>query len=142
MKALLNTKLKTIQFFFKDEFFEVNLYEGDLHDNWNNIQLSNGIVYDTNFTWEFKPELTLYRCGDEEQQYDDSTEINDINIVGTKADYYDSTFDSELSSVFILFTENGDFLLSSNSLNTISNRKEETDYVICIDSNGATKTIY
>ncbi len=142
MKALLNTKLKTISFFFKDELFTVDFSEGDLHDNWNSIILSNGIEYDVNLTWGFKPQLTLYRCGDEEQQYDDSTEISDINIVGTKADYYDLEFDSELPSVFILFAENGDKKLTTTSLNMLSDHKEKTDYIICIDSNGATKTIY
>lgn len=140
--ALLNAKNKTIQFFFKDELFEVYLLEGDLHDNWNSITLSNGVMYDINFDWDLKPQLSLYRCGDEEQQYDDSTFIDDITIVGTKADYFNLKFDSELSSVFILFAENGSKKLTSTSLNMVSDNKEPTDYIICIDSNGATKTIY
>lgn len=142
MKAILNAKLKTISFTFKDELFTIDLKEGDLHDNWNSIILSNGIIYDTNFDWYLKPQLSLYRCGDEEQQYDDSTLIDDFTIVGTKADYFDLEFDSELSSVFILFAENGEVKIISKSLNTISDRKEENDYIICIDNNGATKTIY
>lgn len=104
--------------------------------------MSNGIKYDVNLTWGFKPQLTLYRCGEEEQQYDGSTFINDITIVGTKADYYDLMFDSELPSVFILFAENGDKKLTTTSLNMLSDHKELTDYIICVDSNGATKTIY
>ena len=141
MKALLNTKLKTISFTFKDELFTVDLKEGDLHDNWDTIQLSNGIMYDTNFTWDLKPQLSLYRRENENQQYDDMTNINDITIVGTKADYFDLEFDNS-SSVFILFAENGEMKMVSKSLNTISDRKEKTDYITCIDSNGATKTFY
>lgn len=142
MKAILNTKLKTISFTFKDELFTVDLKEGDLHDNWDTVQLSNGIMYDTNFSWDLKPQLTLYRCGDENQQYDDNTKINDITVLGTKADYFDLEFDSKLSSVFILFEENGKMKIISKSLNTISDRKEKNDYITCIDSNGATKTFY
>lgn len=142
MKAILNAKLKTVSFSFKDDIFTIDLKEGDLHDNWNNIQLSNRIMYDINFTWDVKPQLSLYRCGDEEQQYDDSTLISDFTIVGTKADYLDLKFDSELSSVFILFAENGEIKLTTNSLNSLSDNKKENDYIICIDNNGATKTIY
>ena len=104
MKAKLNAKTRMLSFTFKDEYFIIDLNFGDLHDNWGSITLSNGIIYDTNFTWDLKPQLSLYRCGDEEQQYDDTTLITDITVFGSKADFFNLEFDKNFVDFFILFS--------------------------------------
>lgn len=140
--AILNTKLKTISFRFKEQDFTVDLEEGDLHDSWNAITTSDGIIYYVNFDWDLKPNLNIYRCGDEEQQYDDSTTIEISLVIGTMADYFNLEFDDSLDCVFILFSAEKVKKLTTTSLNMLSDNKQDTDYIICINSNGATKTIY
>lgn len=140
--AILNAKSKTISFKFKYKYFTVDLTEGDLHDSWNAITTSDGIIYDVNFDWDLKPNLNIYRCGDEEQQYDDSSTIEISLVIGTKSDYFDLKFDEQLDCCFILFSAEKNLKKSSKSFNNIVDLKQNTDYIICIDSNGTTKTLY
>ncbi len=144
-RATLNAKNKTISFKFKDEDFTVDLTEGDLHDSWNGITTSDGKVWDFNFGWqqECSPALTLYAV-DEENTTDffDEYQIEIGLVIGTMADYFNLEFDGSLDCVFILFSAEKVKKLTSTLLNMLSDNKQDTDYIICIDSNGATKTLY
>lgn len=142
-QAILNCKTKTVIFKFKNENFTVYLTEGDLHDSWNVIATNDGKVFDFNFSWQnlCNPSVTLYAV-DEENMTDFFNEyrVEIVSIIGTKADYFDLELDAHLDFTFILFSENGSKRMTTDSLNEISDKKRNTDYIICIDSNGATKT--
>ena len=145
MKNILNCKEKKVCFTYKKQKFVVDLTEGDLHDSWNSITLEDGSIIDFNFSWQkdCSPALTLYAV-DENNTTDffDEYQIEISLVIGTMADYFNLEFNYSLDCVFILFSAEKVKKLTTTSLNMLSDNKQDTDYIICIDSNGATKTLY
>ena len=93
--ATLDCNTKLITFCFQNELFIVDITEGDLSDSWNSITVSNGEVFDFNFSWEdeddCKPNLAIYGLidnGDETFSTDFDNETT-IEILGKpKADVF------------------------------------------------------
>ena len=94
-QAILNCITKSIEFRFKDELFNIDLTEGDLHDSWNSITLKDGTTLDFNFGWEEDelPNLSLYGLtllddGSFEINYRISYNFEIIEIIGTQDNYF------------------------------------------------------
>lgn len=90
----LNCKNKSCEFTYNGEQFKIDLTEGDLHDNWNGITLSNGEIKDFNFSWvendiESKPIIVLYKVdSDNETDFFCYDNIVFDKIIGAKKQYF------------------------------------------------------
>ena len=160
--GIVDTKNKVLTFMFQDEQHVVDLREGDLHDYWNCITDSNGVLWDINFSWSDtkgeKPYLSVYALlepnedGFQTTDYDDYTSIS-IKATGNRDEYFKEErfkyrFDPMSSLTYrvydmvdnlILKTKRGNRASDEAVYQMLQNNKE--CYIIVTDSNGATKRI-
>lgn len=162
--AIVDTKTKVLTIMFQNEQHTVDLREGDLHDNWNCITDSKGILWDINFSWEdskgCKPELAIYALleadgnGYQSTDYDSDDNVEmQVKVLGTREEYFRErrftyTFDSTSSLTFRLYDELDNVLLKTKKLNkavdeltTQRLHSQKRFYLVATDANGATKKI-
>ena len=97
-KTILNCFTKKLTFWYEDEFHEVDLAEGDLHDSWNSIQLEDGTCFDFNFTWDKETEEFMkIMTSNGTEEYDNEPRFsiyelieNEDGTVSTDHNSYDS----------------------------------------------------
>lgn len=148
-QGILNLTEKKIYFKFANEDFVMDLTEGDLFDSWNAFETADGVVRDLNFTWDGysendKPYLTVYGLtkdeGDNEfwsTNWDDSTSIKLIKVIGTEGEYFDIRFDSSKIKTFELFDKDGVLQKKTKKFNLACDLSTINDWKnVCVDIYG------
>lgn len=99
MSNILNCITKICYFEFRNQRFRVDLKEGDLHDSWNGICLSDGSIKDFNFSWQYPdcaPSIWLYKVNpDNSTDHSEYDIINFDKLIGTAEDYFNLTKSTE-----------------------------------------------
>ncbi len=94
-QAIFNAIDKTITFMFEDQIYTIDLTEGDLEDSWQGIITKNGIIYDTNFSYQYDENevyigFTLYPVEEDLTTiFGSDTDItfDIVEQIGTQEDY-------------------------------------------------------
>lgn len=162
--AILDTFKKTIQFNFNGEEFTVDLTEGDLEDSWNSVEMKNGDVFDTNFSWQEcfgiheKPAFSLYPVlpngdGTWSADWSDDKGIKIVEVIGDYSQYYDDVpleyNPNALPHKFEVFNGNNELQLKTKKFNLACDTAGSAEYlkkgtgwyVVAIDANGGRKNI-
>lgn len=163
--AIFNTITKKINFNFNGEEFEVDLREGDLEDNWNQIEMKNGDVFDVNLSWQGedddeteRPSFSAYPVypnndaeGTWSADWSDNRPIKIVEVIGDKNYYFNDKpheFNHMLPTRYEVFDENDVLQLKTKRFNkavdTATTQKvfhQKEWYVIAIDSNNARKNL-
>ena len=85
-EAVLDCLKRQLGLMFKNNFYVIDLSQGDLHDNWNSIKVGDKIC-DVNFSWDEEPLCSVYEVINN-QTSTVGVSLSIINILGTKKEYF------------------------------------------------------
>lgn len=114
-EAVLDCLKRQLGLMFKNNFYVIDLSQGDLHDNWNSIKVGDKI-YDVNFSWDDEPLCSVYEVINN-QTSTVGVSLSIINILGTKKEYFGDDY-----------FEIDDELLGHSVLNQIESDIRDMDF--------------
>lgn len=114
-EAVLDCLKRKLGLIFKNNFYVIDLSQGDLYDNWNSIKVGDKI-YDVNFSWDKEPLCSVYEVINN-QTSTVGFPLSIIDILGTKKEYFGDDY-----------FEIDDELLEHSVLNQIESDISDMDF--------------